>query len=497
MIKFIFSIGFLCFALQVVAQHETIDTNFHLYLLIGQSNMAGRGAPDAESKKVNERILMLDSQNRWVPATDPVHFDKPNAVGVGPAIGFANGMLEKNSKIKIGLIPCAIGGSPIKVWEPRAVYLNKFHPYDDAVSRAQAGMKRGVLKGILWHQGESDNDSSRAPLYLQKLGALINRLRTDLKQPAVPFVAGEIGYFIKADHINKVIRQLPMQVSNTAVVSAKGLTDKGDQLHFDSPSARELGKRYAAAMQQLQMYKQATATLETNEKVLKLLAEEKGPVVDASHPDVLATSNRSGFETGQVVKLNNVYHMFVNEMFDRPHRDLRIAYWTSMDAVKWKRQSTIVNSIPGRTATNPRSEVWVNAVVFNDEENAWNIFYTAYRAGDSTKGEIAGNDYEGRIWRAKSVMPGRDGIAGPYADMGIVLQPDSSSQAWEGQQAVASFFPYKAGNTWYAIYDGHFHTPKGPWPDGMAFAQKLNGPWTRMPEGFNPLTIVKEFGENA
>lgn len=235
----------------------------------------------------------------------------------------------------------------------------------------------------------------------------------------------------------------------------------------------------------------------TEAKVLKMVLEHKGPVISADHPDVVATANRSGFETGQVVKLNNVYHMFVNEMFDRPHRDLRISYWTSNDAVRWKRQSTIVNSIPGRTPANPRSEVWITAVTFNEEEDAWNIFYVAYRAGDSTKGEIAGNDYAGKIWRAKSVIKGRDGIAGPYADMDIVMEPDAFSQPWEGQQAVASFFPYKAGNTWFSIYDGHYHTPKGPWPDGMAFAQKLNGPWTRMPEGFNPLTIVEEFAENA
>lgn len=231
-------------------------------------------------------------------------------------------------------------------------------------------------------------------------------------------------------------------------------------------------------------------------KVLKLVSEHPGPVITADHPDVLASANRSGFETGQVVKLDGVYHMFVNEMFDRPHRDLRISYWTSPDAVNWKRHSTVVQSIPGRTPTNPRSEVWVTAVIYNEDEAAWNLFYVAYRAGDSTKGEIQGNDYEGRIWRAKSVVPGRNGIAGPYADMGIVLQPDSTSQPWEGQQAVASFSPYRAGNTWYAIYDGHYHTPRGPWPDGMAFAPKLGGPWTRMPEGFNPLTIVDAFAEN-
>lgn len=96
-----------------------------------------------------------------------------------------------------------------------------------------------------------------------------------------------------------------------------------------------------------------------------------------------------------------------------------------------------------------------------------------------------------------SVVKGRDGIAGPYADMGIMLEPGADSQPWEGQQAVASFFPYRVGDSWYAMYDGHNHLPKGGWPTGMAFATSLNGPWKRIPEGFNPLKIVDEFMENA
>jgi hypothetical protein len=229
---------------------------------------------------------------------------------------------------------------------------------------------------------------------------------------------------------------------------------------------------------------------------LKLISAHRGPVIDAQNADVISSGNHSGFETGQVIKIGETYHMFINEMFQRPHRDMRIAYWTSPDAIHWKRQSTIVNSIPGRTATNPRSEVWVTGVEYNHDEDAWNIFYVAYRAGDSTKGEIAGNDYAGRIWRAKSVINGTKGIAGPYADMGIVMEPDQDSQKWEGQQAVACFNPYKVGNTWLAMYDGHNHTPRGPWPTGIAFAHKLEGPWTRMPEGFNPIGVAKEFMEN-
>jgi hypothetical protein len=232
------------------------------------------------------------------------------------------------------------------------------------------------------------------------------------------------------------------------------------------------------------------------EKKLILVSEHNGPVIDCNHIDVLTSNNQSGFETGQVVKINRVYHMFVNEMFDRPHRDLRIAYWTSNDAINWKRQSTLIESIPGRSPTNPRSEVWVTGVEYNYEEDAWNIFYVAYRAGDEEKGEFKRSDYEGKIWRAKSVIKGINGIAGPYADIGIVLQPDENSQSWEGQQAVATFNPYKVGDTWYAFYDGHNYKPKGSWPVGLASAPKLSGPWKRLSEDYNPVPIAEEFIEN-
>ncbi|RKD17130.1 acetylxylan esterase [Pelobium manganitolerans] len=242
---------FLVSANSVFAQLSGGDKNLHLYLLIGQSNMAGRGVVDAESKEVNPRILMLDSLGQWVPATDPMHFDNLKLVGVGPGIAFAKEMLANNSNIKIGLIPCAWGGSPIKVWRPGAKYF-KARPYDDAITRTKLAMSQGVLKGILWHQGESDNDSLKSSRYMASIEQLIQHLREDLEMPKIPFIAGEIGYFNKRDFINPVINQLPNKVNQTAVVSAVGLTDKGDRLHFDTPSARELGKRYAIAMNQLQ-----------------------------------------------------------------------------------------------------------------------------------------------------------------------------------------------------------------------------------------------------
>lgn len=263
----------LAFTSMLVQAQLRVDSNFHVYLLIGQSNMAGRGPVDSGSTKANTRILMLDKEDHWSVATDPVHFDKPNVVGVGPGISFAQEMLKGNRNLKIGLIPCALGGSPIKVWEPGAVYLKNFHPYDNAIKRAKIAMEQGVLKGVLWHQGESDNDPQRAAVYMEKLKTLISRLRTDLQQPHLPFVAGEIGYFNKVHHINAVIMQLPGQISFTAVVSAKGLKDKGDSVHFDTPSARELGTRYALAMKRIRTPKAANKpTYTSTAKTASLIA---------------------------------------------------------------------------------------------------------------------------------------------------------------------------------------------------------------------------------
>lgn len=243
-------LGIMLFPNLIEAQSSKIDANLEVYLLVGQSNMAGRGKLDVNEQKVSENILMLDKNNSWVPAKDPLHFDKTSA-GVGPGISFAQAMLDGKKNTKIGLIPCAWGGSPIKVWKSGAKYFNNF-PYDEAIARAKVAMQNGQLKGILWHQGESDNDAVKSKVYLEKLKELFSNFRKDLNMPNLPIVLGEIGRFNKEDYINKIVNTLPTEVENTAVVSSEGLVDKGDHLHFDTPSARELGRRYAVAMKQLQ-----------------------------------------------------------------------------------------------------------------------------------------------------------------------------------------------------------------------------------------------------
>ncbi len=227
---------------------------FHLFLLVGQSNMAGRGKVADQDKQPISRVLKLSKDGEWVAAIDPLHFDKPNIVGVGVGRSFAAVVAAANPEITIGLIPCAVGGSPIASWEPGGYHAStKTHPWDDALARAELALKSGTLKGILWHQGESDSQPELAEVYEDKLHALIARFRSSLDAESVPFIAGQMGQFPKRpwDDARKLVdaahRNLPMNVPHTAFVSSDDLTHKGDLVHFDAKSYRELGRRFAKA----------------------------------------------------------------------------------------------------------------------------------------------------------------------------------------------------------------------------------------------------------
>ncbi len=226
---------------------------FHLFLLVGQSNMAGRGAVEEQDKTPHPRVLMLSKSGVWVPAVDPMHFDKP-AAGVGLGKTFGRIIADANPGVTIGLIPCAVGGSHIDAWKPGEFYApTKSHPWDDMSKRAAIALKAGTLKGILWHQGEGDSLPQYADTYEPKLHDLIARTRKELNAPDAPFIAGQMGKFDGVPWtpekviVDKAHQALASKVPHTAFVSAEGLTHKGDKVHFDSPSFRELGKRYAEA----------------------------------------------------------------------------------------------------------------------------------------------------------------------------------------------------------------------------------------------------------
>lgn len=241
--------------LSVTFAQSKADPNFELYILIGQSNMAGRGALSPEPQAVvNPRVYMFNKDTIWVLAKDPLHFDKPKAVGVGPGLTFGIAMASSNSGAKIGLVPCAVGGTAIEAWQPGAFdKATQTHPYDDALLRIRAAMKYGQIKGVIWHQGEANSTEKKSSSYLIQLETLIKRIRKEVGNPQLPFVVGELGrYRIQYDLINVQLAKVPNLIPYTGLVSSEGLVHKGDSTHFDAPSAQKLGQRYAEKMMELQ-----------------------------------------------------------------------------------------------------------------------------------------------------------------------------------------------------------------------------------------------------
>jgi len=234
------------------------EAPLNLYLLIGQSNMAGRGDVEEQDRTPHPRVLTLNKENEWVPAIDPIHFDKPVA-GVGPGRTFGLMMSGHRPLARIGLIPCAVGGTSIRKWQPGAWdEKTKTHPYDDMLKRLRLARQSGVVKGILWHQGESDGKMGTNGTYAEALTTLIDRLRIECNDPNLPIVIGQLGQFAQRPwtegriKVDQAHRHVVKQIKHAAFASSQGLNDRGDLVHFDAQSARLLGKRFAEKMIEIQ-----------------------------------------------------------------------------------------------------------------------------------------------------------------------------------------------------------------------------------------------------
>ena len=255
----------LAFALGLQAQQTPSNTaapvtvappareKFRLYLLMGQSNMAGRDRRALEAQKANPRVLAMTPEGKWVVAKDPIH-QKDGRIepGAGPGVPFALAMLKADATEVIGLVPCAVGGTPLRRWEKDGDL------YKRALEKAKLAAQSGVISGVLWHQGESDsNKQSDAETYQVRLSKMIKDLRQDLGRPDLPVVVGQIGMFLVpdkypfADTVRGALRKVAAEVPNVGYADSAGLGDKGDKLHFSAEAQGQFGARYAEAMQKL------------------------------------------------------------------------------------------------------------------------------------------------------------------------------------------------------------------------------------------------------
>ncbi|KAG5044963.1 hypothetical protein JHK82_014341 [Glycine max] len=240
-----------------VKPQQAYDRN--IFILAGQSNMAGRGGVVnntatwdgvvSPQSRPNPSVLKLDAHLTWVAAREPLDADIDSAKtnGVGPGMAFANWVLEKHPEFGlIGLVPCAIGGSNISEWE-RGKEL-----YNQMIKRAKASLRDGgTIRALLWYQGETDTVNLHdAQLYQTRVHKFFLDVRDDLRSPLLPII--QVALASGSGPYIEMVRQaqLGIDLLNLRTVDAHGLPLQPDGLHLSTPAQVHLGQMMADAFLQ-------------------------------------------------------------------------------------------------------------------------------------------------------------------------------------------------------------------------------------------------------
>ena len=256
---------------------EQGDPKFHIYLCFGQSNMEGNATIEAQDKTgIDPRFQMMAAvdfdanrkKGNWYDAVPPLC--RANT-GLCPADYFGRTLVEKlPTDIKVGVINVAVGGAKIELFmeEFKDDYIageadwfkNYCAAYDNdplgrLIEMGKKAQEVGTIKGILLHQGESNNGAAD---WCGKVAKVYKRICYGLRlNPAeTPLLAGETLYENQGGacswHNVNALPHLKEYVSNSYVISADGLPGNGvDPFHFSAAGYRTLGKRYAEQMYKL------------------------------------------------------------------------------------------------------------------------------------------------------------------------------------------------------------------------------------------------------
>ena len=271
------------------------DPNFHIYLAFGQSNMEGQGNIESQDKTVDKRFQVLWTTNEtscgkklgeWSDAVPPLASCSGK---LGPADYFGRTMVEKtDSKIRVGIVDVAVAGCSIQLfdspisqsymnqqagWFKQKVEAYGGKPYERLIEMAKKAQEDGVIKGIIFHQGETDAGDGQWP---SKVKAVYDRILKDLGlEGDIPFLAGEVLRGGMSQGANNNIAKLPQQSKNFYVISSEGLTqplNDGQNVHFTSQEYRDFGKRYA-------------------EKMIEVLGNKIKPVAESSSSETPSSSS--------------------------------------------------------------------------------------------------------------------------------------------------------------------------------------------------------------
>lgn len=220
-----------------------------VFILAGQSNMAGRGVIETMDTIMNPRILSINSNGELILAKEPLNIYEPTLKGLDCGVSFGNELLNYiPNTVSILIIPTAIGGSSIDQWMEDSLHrnVNLLSNFRQKVALAK---KYGEIKGLLWHQGESDAKEALVNTYPEKLNVLFERFRKIINNSKLPIFTGEIGTFTTDSTFQKAINSSIVNNANkdkyTFLIQTHDFSDRGDKLHYDSRSQRLMGKRFA------------------------------------------------------------------------------------------------------------------------------------------------------------------------------------------------------------------------------------------------------------
>ena len=293
-----------------VGANAAPNPNFHIYIAYGQSNMAGNGdiIPAEDQANPPKNFIMLASHNanasqrsgktnqsiktgEWSPAIPPMFHAFEN---LSPADYFGRAMVDSLPGVTVGIIPVAIGavsirafdkdqyeayfrgdGKDIMNWGWPKDYDN--NPPGRILELAKKAKEVGVIKGFIFHQGESDGtDANWRKTVYKTYKDVIDAL--DLDENEVPFVAGELlqeGNNCCGSK-NSGIAQLKNNFKKFGLASSKGLKGNGkDPYHFGREGVIELGRRYVH-----EMLKLIDKTIDPDAPAVDLVDPSKSTVSD-------------------------------------------------------------------------------------------------------------------------------------------------------------------------------------------------------------------------
>lgn len=284
-----------------IKQPEGFDPNFHIYLCFGQSNMEGNAAIEGKDRVgVDPRFMMMAAvdmpsskrkKGEWYTAYPPLCRDY---TGLTPADYFGRTMVENlPESIKVGVINVAVGGASIDLFDQDkcADYIKKEadwfknycseygnDPYKVLVTMAKKAQQNGVIKGILLHQGCTNNGQKDWPVRVKRIYV---RLLHDLglNEEETPLLIGELLSQEKGGVCwghNSVIAKTQPVIPNSYVVSSKDCPGASDGLHFTAEGYRMIGKRYAEKMLEI-LDKKKAVDFDTTDTYFPLTAEAFNP----------------------------------------------------------------------------------------------------------------------------------------------------------------------------------------------------------------------------